>query len=242
MRSQGLVVRVDGDGPPLVLVHGLSGTPRLWERLTPALRGRRRLLLVDPVARPRAQRRPLRFVLAEVADALATELADLPEPSCDMVGHSMGGLIVAALAARHPDRVRRLVLVDTPASPLQVRMARRALAVARSTGAGRFEADTFRLLAAGLARTGPRTLVSALRQTLDADLEAELRSIAAPVLLIWGEHDVLVPLEVALRMHAAIPDARLTVVPGASHMPMWERPEAFSALVARFLDGDAMAR
>jgi pimeloyl-ACP methyl ester carboxylesterase len=63
-----------------------------------------------------------------------------------------------------------------------------------------------------------------------------MRRIEAPVLLVWGEHDPLVPASLAPAVTAAIPHARLLVVPGAGHVPMYEAPDAFARETLAFLD------
>jgi len=66
-------------------------------------------------------------------------------------------------------------------------------------------------------------------------VQAVLSSIAAPTLLVWGERDLLVPLELGQALHQAIQGSRLVVVPGAGHNVMFERPEQFNRLVLDFL-------
>ncbi|NJN19512.1 MAG: alpha/beta fold hydrolase [Oscillochloris sp.] len=84
-------------------------------------------------------------------------------------------------------------------------------------------------------RAGPRTMISAIRQILNADISLRLGAIQAPTLVVWGQHDRLLPLELGRRIQAAIPDAQLAIIAGAGHNPMWERPAAFNRAVLAFL-------
>jgi pimeloyl-ACP methyl ester carboxylesterase len=84
-------------------------------------------------------------------------------------------------------------------------------------------------------RADPRTLWLAVRDILAPGPEDRLWRVAAPTLLVWGEHDGVVPLAVGRRLADLLPDAELAVVPGAGHSPMWDRPEAFNRLVTEFL-------
>jgi pimeloyl-ACP methyl ester carboxylesterase len=91
------------------------------------------------------------------------------------------------------------------------------------------------LLATDAVLAGPRTVVSAANQLLVADLEPKLGQIEAPVLLIWGDSDPLVPPAIADRLEELIPNVRRCVIPNCGHKPMLERPELFNEAVITFL-------
>ena len=147
-----LAIREEGVGDPLVLVHGAGTNSAIWHRVTPRLAGDRWVVAPDlpgyggsPPAGPG-------FALEEVTDRLAAGLeeAELPAPD-DLVGHSMGGAIAILLAARHPARVRRLVLVAPAGLAALPRVAAGLLgavaapfAVARRQRLGLFDATTER--------------------------------------------------------------------------------------------------
>src|SRR3954451_12556185 len=101
---------VAGGGAPVVLVHGLCGSGRWWRRNIGALTPHRRVYVVDLIgfgaSRPRHP-----FALAEAASYLLQWMDQLELARVSLVGHSMGGLIAADLAADAPKRVDRLVLV-----------------------------------------------------------------------------------------------------------------------------------
>lgn len=225
-----------GAGPPLVLVHGLSGSTRWWRRNVQALAPHFRVHLVDLVGFGGSRGRGHRFVLSEAAAALAEWMALAGAPRASVVGHSMGGLIAADLAASFPERVERLALVSAAAVPLGRRYIRHAGGL---LGALRHTAPSFwPVLAADAARAGPATLLRAISQLLAADISPRLASIQAPALILWGEHDHLVPLALGRQLHGHLPRARFVVIPGAGHVPMWEHPEAFNRELLSFLLGE----
>jgi pimeloyl-ACP methyl ester carboxylesterase len=218
-----------GYGPPLLLLHGLASSPRSWARTLPSVERHRRVLLGDLFDDGDAF-----FSLAGSAEKLAAALATADEPA-DLVGHSLGGLVALHLAARRPELVARLVLVDVPALPHPGRPGARALAVAGS--AARTDLSSIGLVLGSVLRRSPVRLLSAARATMRANVEPELDAVGGlPTLLVWGERDTIVPLQVGEALARRLPSARLVVIPGAGHQPMWEAPDAFNRALEEFLD------
>jgi 3-oxoadipate enol-lactonase len=251
-----LAIRAEGRGDPLVLVHGAGTSSAIWRRTMPRLADRRRVVAPDvpgyggsPAAGPG-------FALEQVADNLAAGLRDAGVPApYDLVGHSMGGAIAILLAAHHPDDVRRLVLVAPAGLAALPRAAAGLLgavaapfAIARRTVATPFAGSALvrRLALAGVARDGARVPVEHARAVLassagatrigpglasaaTADLREALAGVRAPLGVVWGEHDPVIPPRRIDVIRRARPDMQLSVVPDSAHAPMLERPEAFCA-------------
>src|SRR4051794_15736656 len=121
IRSATIAYEVAGAGPPMVLVHGLSGSSRWWRRNIGALTPYRRVYAIDLIGFG-ASRTRYPFALAEAAGYLTRWLDQLELARVSLVGHSMGGLIAAELAADAPERVDRLVLVDPAVLPLDTHL------------------------------------------------------------------------------------------------------------------------
>ena len=221
-----------GAGPPLILIHGLGGSARWWSRNLPVLSNSFRVIAVDlpgSGASPRGDR----LDLIRVADQFAAMMENMGIERASVIGHSMAGLIAGGLAADHPELVDRLVLVDAAFLSL-ARTAVRPVSGPAVTL--RWTAPSLLpvLIADGL-RSGPGRLTNAAIQLMRADWRAKLPRIEAPTLVIWGEHDRVCPLTIGHRIVDLVPDARLVVVEGAAHNPMWERPDAFARGVLDFL-------
>jgi len=223
-----------GHGSPLVLVHGLSGSPRWWCRNIGPLAQEFRIYAVDLVhfcgGKPRSP-----FVLAEAAGRLTQWLAALGLEKVALIGHSMGGHIAAEFASVFPRKVERLVLVDPaiffPREPLRVSGTRllRAFPIV--------SVSILPVLVMDALRAGPRSLWKSARDLLRSDLREKLRLIRAPTLLIWGARDGLVPVAWADEIAELIPHCELRILSRAGHNPMWEQPETFNKLVSDFLSG-----
>jgi len=215
---------------PVVLVHGLAGSARWWEQTEPVLRRRHDVHVVELPGFGAARRS--RFTLEDATALVSDRVAGVGR--VHLVGHSLGGLVCARVAAGRPELVERLVLVAPAGSLPRRTLAGHALPLAATLRSLR--PSFLRLLVTDVVRAGPRTLVGAARELLREDVVADLRSVAAPTLLVWGERDMLVPASVSQLFAAEIPHARLELLEGVGHVPMIERPELFAQLVLAFFE------
>lgn len=235
------VLQVDeGDGPPLILIHGLSGSSRWWQRNIPTLSRHFHVYAVELPGFGSNRSRPLspqkQFVLRDTARLLVEWMDESGLERADIMGHSMGGYIAVDLAAEYPERVNHIVLVDAALLPVGATVRQSTVALARSML--RLPRDFVPVLAVDAMRAGPFTSLRASRQLHARDLRPRLADIHAPTLVVWGEDDNVVPLSVAVEIAAAIPGARLEVIPNAAHSPMWDRAADFNTLVVSFLQDD----
>ena len=230
-----IAYEVAGSGPPVVLVHGLSGSSRWWRRNIGALTPYRRVYVVDLIGFG-ASRARHPFALADAAGYLIQWLDQLELERVSLVGHSMGGLIAAELAADAPERVNRLVLVDPAVLPVDPHLTTHALSLLRELRT--ISPSFLPVLLADTLRAGPLTFWRAATALILADLRPKLALIRAPTLLIWGEHDALVPLALAHQLAQYLRYEELVVIKGAGHVPMWDRPQAFNRALMEFLMRD----
>ena len=261
VEGRAIYVEQAGSGDALLLVHGFGGSAYSWRLVIPALAEHRRVIAVDlsgfgwteRVADPEA------YTLAAQERLLLGVLDALGIAVADVAGHSYGGGVSLWLAARHPERVRSLVLVDStlPSYAVERRSnsARSRAAVSaflrgvalrpgfiRSALERSFYDDslvTEELIDAYLARLRVEGVVDAYRGlTLpveEAAADVDLTAIGQPVLVVWGADDELLPLRWGEEAAARMPHARLVVFERCGHVPMEERPDEFVAAVAGFL-------
>jgi pimeloyl-ACP methyl ester carboxylesterase len=202
----------------LVCVHGLSGSPRWWRPVLPALEERHEVHLLD-----------LRSVRPhDAADLVAVHVDEADA----LIGHSLGGLFAAQVATFSP--LRKLVLVAPAGVPTGRPLGFELLALA-----GTLRTVTPRFLptlAYDALRWGPAALARGGFYALGT--RVHLERIDVPTLIVWGERDMLSPVQLAPEWRDALSDARLEVIPRAGHVPMYENPSAFVRAVLDFLESD----
>jgi pimeloyl-ACP methyl ester carboxylesterase len=227
----------------ILLLHGLSGSSRWWARNVADLSREFRVLVPDLIGFGRSRVVGRLPSIQEVADLLIGWLGTMEEDRISVVGHSMGGQISIHVVSRDPDRVERLVLVDSAGIPRALTPGAFVRFAAEVAPVWRWGDPTFLPVIAGDAWTaGPRVLLRTVRHILEDDVRPLLTSISVPTLIIWGERDSLVPLRDAWEFRRRIPDSRLAILRGAAHNSMVDRPADFNRLVRRFLNGELVGR
>jgi pimeloyl-ACP methyl ester carboxylesterase len=225
---------VAGEGPAVVLIHGLSGSGRWWMYNVPVLAQQYQVYNVDLVGFGRS--RGQRLVLQEAAGWFREWLNIVGITEAHLVGHSMGGYIAMEVAVMWPTVVRRLVLVDALVLPIGPGLLRPALGLARAM---RYMNLSFLpVLIGDLLRAGPRTMLRATQEVLSADLSDRLGAMQAKTMVIWGEKDTLLDPELGRILAERLARACFVWVEGAGHNPMWDRPQRFNELLLDFLADD----
>ena len=230
--------RATRTGQPVVLVHGLSGSGAWWSPVLPALARGFRVHVVD-LPGFGLMRREGGLAPPAAATWLQAwmEAAGLERPH--LVGHSLGGYVALLLAASAPAAVGRLALLAPAVLPPGGRIRGYAGPLLRSVRQAPLA--FLPVLLRDSVRAGPATVWRAARDLLagaaDDAVDAAVAGVTAPVLLVWGSRDALVPLATGQRLRAALPRARLLVLDGAGHVPMYERPHDLSAALVAFLRG-----
>ena len=245
---------VRGEGPPLLLLHGAYMTADMMGPLAAGLAGRRQVIVPELQAHGRTGDvdRPLGY--EQMADDCAALLRHLEIERADVVGYSMGGGAALQLAIRHPDLVRRLVVVS--AGFRYDAMPAEAIAMFPSITPEMFAGSP---LETEYLRLAPNpgdfpVLVEKLKQLDTTDFawpEDDIRAIAAPTLIMLGDSDG-VRLEHAVELFrlrgggvmgdlSGMPESQLAVLPGTSHFippgsGILDRADWLLAMIPPFLD------
>ena len=238
-----------------VLIHSLAMDASVWDDVAPLLAEDGEVLALDCRGHGRSSRAPGPYTPDLFADDIAGLLDELGYPDAIVAGCSMGGCVAQAFAAKYPERVRALALIDTTAwygadAPEEWRKRaatakRDGLASMAAFQTTRWFGDRFRTeqgarVAAAMEvfKANDVGCYAATCEMLgDADLRGALGGYRMPVAIIVGEEDYATPVAAAQAMADAIPGATLTVLPGARHLTPIECPRQIAdqilALAAR---------
>lgn len=233
--DQVVYYQVVGQGEPIILIHGLSGSTRWWVRNVPALSEHYQVYLLDLPGFGTMRRIRQRFILDEVAAGIVSWMQAIGIKQAHLVGHSMGGYICLWIAAHHPELIKCLVLVS-PAGIPRVRSLY-GYALPLLVAVRYFKPSFYPILISDALRAGPLTLLRATQDLLTKDIRDNLNDITAPILLVWGEHDSLVPPALGDILRQELQHARLLILKKAGHISMYDQPEEFNAAVLAFLSG-----
>ncbi len=246
------------DAPAVLLLHGFGASLHTWDDWAAALEVDYRVIRFDlPAAGLTGPDASGDYSDARSVEVIAALMDTLSVSRAHLVGHSMGGRLAWRFAAEQPARVDKLVLVapdgfaspgfeygQAPAVPLAVRLMpwalprpvlRMGLAPAWADPAALSDATVDRYHDLMRAPGVRRALIERMEQIVLQEPGPWLRRIQAPVLLLWGEKDPMIPLSNAADYRRELPRSQLVALPGVGHLPQEEAPEASVKAVRSFL-------
>lgn len=244
---------IQGRGTAVVLLHGLGSCADDWWLQFPALAARYRVVAPDLRGHGRTDKPPGPYTVPQMAEDVVGLMEALGVGEAHVVGLSLGGLVAQALAARHPDRVRSLILVNTFARlrPRGLRswrlLLQRGLAllvggvekqaevVARSMFPHPDQGAIRRAAVERLRANDPRAYRAAIYAAMRFDGRPDLVRIRVPTLVVAGTEDTTVDMAAKEELARNIPGARLEVVPHSGHVTPVDQPAHFNRLVLQFL-------
>ena len=263
-----LYYQEEGNGPPLLLIHGFGASTFTWRHVAPELAKTHRVIAVDLKGFGQSDK-PFdgRYSVFDQAELLAQLIEDKDLRNLTLVGHSFGGGIALLLALeanrRLEGRISRLVLLDTIAYPQHIPVFFRLLDVPLVSQLGvrmvppsvqtrvalriaylddsKIDPEEVEIYAAPLkTAAGKHAIIHSARQIMPegiAELSERYKTIELPTLILWCDHDRIVPLEVGLRLRRTLPNSTLRLVEDCGHMPQEEQPELTLQLIKAFIGG-----
>lgn len=248
--------------PVLLYVHGLMGTWRNWIFNLLPFADRFRVIAVDLPGFGDSEMPIGEFSIERYAETLKKFILELELGPVTLVGNSMGGQIATVFAKRTPELLEHLVLVDPAGfstctkllrrlAPLAIVLHLSMLLMARMTRLIAFnrwlaaaatkivlfkpmrvsgEAVLFLLM--GLGKAGFLPAIKTITSTPVAPYPG---SVTSNTMIIWGRNDLLIPKKDAYRFASMIPHARLEILDRVGHIPMFETPDRFNALIESVL-------
>ncbi len=256
----------DADRPAVILVHGMGhNAHRDWRATVPALLPHFRVVAFDLPGFGASEVASGIYSLPALTEVLR-EMAQLVKaPRFHLVGHSLGASISLEFAARYPESVDRLALVDVAGVLLRPVFIRHlaednvaavgldSLNVLLGAGGTSQLLDLLEEQSALVqmvleapsvrgALFGRAVFPDAAVALLDHDFTRAIQKVARPTTIIWGEEDTVTPLRAGELLADRMLNARLRIIEGARHMPMNERPDAFNRALLEALQGPEMLR
>ena len=231
-----LAVWTAGQGKTLVLVHSLTSHAGAWKTVAPALLERYRLVIPDLPGHGDSAPEEGELTLRGELDGLAAAIQELGgSDRVVLIGNGFGGWLSLIYARERPERVERLVLVNSvglsfdstglntlPENREQAQHMVEALGDPEVRPAPGFVLDDM----IEKLREGPWPRILNNLRTMDL-LDDRMPEVRVPADLIWGETDGIIRREVTLRLLDGLPGARLHVLPQCGHLPQQQCPEAF---------------
>jgi 3-oxoadipate enol-lactonase len=245
--------REDGDagGRPLLFINSLGTDFRVWDKVVPLMPDDLRLIRYDKRGHGLSELTPGPYSIDQLADDAAALLDHLALRGAIVVGLSIGGLIGQSLAARRPDLVRALVLMDTAAKIGTEEMWAERIATVEAEGIEALaDAVMTRWFSKGFAKNHAVEMAAwrnMLTRTPDAGYAACSAAIAAadytestktlsiPVLAMAGDEDGSTPPDLVRATAKLIKGARYETIEQAGHLPGVERPNTVAGLIIGFL-------
>jgi len=248
-----------GQGPPVVLLHGLGGDGSRWGPNIGPLAKDFHVFALDQIGFGQSDKPLANYHTGMLSEFLAEFLKAVGVPKASLVGNSMGAGVALYMAVHYPQMVDKIVLADgggyrsehpgpRPA-PTAADLHRRAIqnSVTREETREFFRVMfhnkslvTDQMVDAQLPmRLRSAFTISKIQESGEKGLgslsEAEVRGVKAPTLILWGKYDELANPAGADRLEKAIPGAKKIMIDDCGHMPQLEKSDEFNRLVRDFL-------
>jgi pimeloyl-ACP methyl ester carboxylesterase len=243
-----------GSGPPLILVHGLAGSSLHWQQVIVPLAQRHHVIALDQIGFGRSDKPLLDYRAETFVDFLDEFMRVRHLPKATIVGSSLGGWVAALLAIEHPERVDRLVLVDSagmagltdhlgPKLMMALRQATlddaRVLDPLLFADPRPYNSDqALRAAFTAHVNAGDGYTVGKVMDAIERKedmLDGHLGAIKVPTLILWGREDRTVPLKFGESIQRGIAGAKLVVFDHCGHAPQIECPKPFESALEEFL-------
>jgi len=252
-----------GAGPDVILLHGLGADRSAWAATVPALAGKYHVYVPDQVGFGQSDKPGIDYRVGTLVEFLDAFCKKVGIAKATLVGNSMGGWVAMDFALAHPDKVNRLVLVDSAGysskrmggQPLTREMLQ-GLNPSTVAGEKQLMALVFHNKIYATDQFAEQAFTTHLRKndsyTIDRFIDSILRgedvvdgrlgAIKAPTLIVWGGEDALVPLAAGKALAEDIPGAASVILDGCGHVPQVECAAPFNEALLKYLGSEQAGR
>ncbi len=254
--GQKIFYQETGSGPTVILLHGLGGDGTNWAATVPALAGKYHVFVPDQIGFGRSDKPLIDYRVGTLVDFLNAFYKKAGIEKATLVGNSLGGWVAMDFALAHPDKVDKLVLVDSAGysqkrtggepltrdllvglNPSTIEGEKKLMGIVFHSKA--FSSDQFaeQALTMHLKKNDSYTIDRFIDSILRGEdfVDGRLGGIKAPTMVIWGREDALVPLANGKALAEDIHGAQTTILDSCGHVPQAECSAAFNAALTKYL-------
>ena len=250
----------EGSGPAVILLHGLGGDATNWGQNLPALAAKYHVFAIDQIGFGKSDKPMINYRVQTLVEFLDAFCRKLEISKASVVGNSLGGWTAMAFTLAHPEKVSRLVLVDSAGYSFdrQGRKPSRDEMLALNPSTLQQTKLVLNMILAnkqmitdGLAQSfftehlkkndgyTINAFIDSILRGEDA-VDGKLGGIKVPTLIVWGREDLLTPLNTANMLAQDIAGSELVVLDHCGHVPMLECAQPFNAALLKFLAADGV--
>jgi 3-oxoadipate enol-lactonase len=248
-----LYYQTAGEGPPLLLLHGLGSASDDWQLQIPIFAGQFRVVAMDLRGHGHSDKPRGPYSMRDFASDAVVLLDGLAIPRAHVLGLSLGGMVAQQLALDYPHRVSSLILVNTfpRFDPWEPRLLRRIVQRVINFGEGGMEAVAEAVAASLFPRPTQRPLYeetvkrfarndrggyqASVQAILRFNVESRLREVRCPTLIVAGDRDRTVSWRQKVSIARRVAEARLAVIHDSGHASPLDQPAHFNRVVLEFL-------
>ena len=260
--------RMAGEGPAILMIHGIAGSSGAWREVMPALAQQYTVIAPDLLGHGQSAKPTGDYSLGACANVLRDLLGVVGIPRATVVGQSFGGGVAMQFCYQNPEWCERLVLVDSGGLGREVSWLLRFMTLpgaeylmpiifppfvrARGDELSRLlysrgirmprVGEMWRSYASLTDGANRQSFIRTIRSVIDpggqtvSAMDRLYLTQQVPTLIVWGEHDSIIPVSHAHDAHAAMPNSRLEIVAGAGHFPHVEAPADFLRVLRDFME------
>jgi 3-oxoadipate enol-lactonase len=244
---------MEGQGPPIVFVHGLGATSNVWHAQRTTLSKNYQVITYDRSGSGRSQRARDGYSINAWTDELAGLLDYLAVPSAVVVGHSLGSMIAQRFAGRYADHTKVLILAGGEAelgAEEKKALTERARTI-ETHGLSAVVGPWLTAVLSAATREANPALAGLVREMFlandartyalhclalrDGSVRSDHGKIVCPTLLTVGDQDLVTPISWQRQIAAGIANSRIRIIPNTAHMTMLEAPAVFNTVLMDFL-------
>jgi 2-hydroxy-6-oxonona-2,4-dienedioate hydrolase len=245
-----------GAGPNVILLHGLGGDSSNWAPTTPALASKYHVWVPDQIGFGASDKPLIPYRVGTLVDFLEGFCKKAGIDKATVVGNSLGGWTAMAFTIAHPERVEKLVLVDSAGysfeknggpkptrqmlsglNPSTIEGTKAVMGIIFANKSFATQANAEAFFAQHMKKNDGYTIDQFIDSILRGEdvLDGKLGAIKAPTLVLWGRADLLTPLAAGQMFAKDIPGAQIAILDNCGHVPQIECSGPFNATLMRFL-------